>query len=84
MTLTVRLPMRVEEELARYCAERKLTKSGAVKQALDELFARQGPASPYELGRDLFGADAKPGEPAEDLARHTKRKLRERFRGRAA
>lgn len=80
MTLTVRLPLRVEQELARYCAGRKLTKSDAVKQALDELFARQAPASPYDLGADLFGVAAQSGEPAEDLARHTKRKLRERFR----
>ena len=37
MTLTVRLPLRVEQELARYCVERKVSKSAAVKQALDGL-----------------------------------------------
>ena len=83
MTLTVRLPTRLEAELTRYCAERKLTKSGAVKQALDEFFVQPGPASPYDLGQDLFGADAKTSESVEELARHTKRKLRERFRHRA-
>ena len=39
MTLTVRLPQRVEQELAEYCAKRRLTKSEAVKLALEELLA---------------------------------------------
>ena len=34
LTVTVRLPPRVEQELAEYCAKRRLTKSEAVKQAL--------------------------------------------------
>ena len=37
MTLTVRLPQHVEQELTAYCAERGLTKSEAVKLALEEL-----------------------------------------------
>jgi len=37
MTLTVRLPQRVEQDLAEYCAKRRLTKSEAVKLALEEL-----------------------------------------------
>ena len=36
MTLTVRLPRRVEQELAEYCVERRITKSEAVKQALTD------------------------------------------------
>jgi len=37
MTLTVRLSPRVEQELAEYCVKRRLTKSEAVKLALEEL-----------------------------------------------
>jgi hypothetical protein len=37
MTLTVRLPHCIEQDLAEYCVKRRLTKSAAVKQALEEL-----------------------------------------------
>jgi Arc/MetJ-type ribon-helix-helix transcriptional regulator len=82
MTLTVRLPQRVEQELAEYCVKRGISKSDAVKQALDKLLAEQSEApNAYELGKDLFGphTDTKP---TEEIAIHTKRLLRERFRGR--
>lgn len=79
MTLTVRLPPRVEEALAAYCVSRRITKSEAVKQALEQLLAESGSRpSPYELGRAGFGADR---TGPQDVARNTKRLLRERFRG---
>ena len=81
MTLTVRLPDRVEQELAEYCTKHRLSKSEAVKPALDKLLAASaGKPSPYDLGKDLFGphTDAKP---SEDVARNSKRLLREHFRG---
>lgn len=37
MTLTVRLPSRVEQELAEYCANHGVSKSEAVKRALEDL-----------------------------------------------
>lgn len=81
MTLTVRLPERVEQELAEYCVQHRITKSEAVKLALDRLLAASaGKPSPYELGKDLFGAHTD-AAPTEDAARHSKRLLRERFRG---
>lgn len=84
MTLTVRLPLRVEQELADYCDKHRLTKSEAVKQALvDLLEAHAGQPSAYDLGKDLFGPHTD-AEPAEDVARHSKRLLREHFRGSAA
>jgi len=81
MTLTVRLPERMEQELAAYCTRHRLSKSDAVKLALGQLLAASaGRPSPYDLGRDLFGphTDARPGE---DIARNSKRVLREHFRG---
>ena len=81
MTLTVRLPGRVEQELAEYCVKHGVSKSEAVKQALDSLLAAQAEAgSAYDLGRDLFGPDTD-AAPAQDVARHSKRLLREHFRG---
>lgn len=81
MTLTVRLPPRVEEELARYCVDRGLTKSQVVKEALERLLARAaGAPTPYDLGAKGFGSDT---TGPRDVARNTKRLLRERFRAKA-
>ena len=81
MTLTVRLPDRVEQELAEYCVKHRLTKSEAVKRALQELLATgAGKPTPYDLGKDLFGPHTD-AAPAEDVARNSKRLLREHFIG---
>jgi hypothetical protein len=83
MTLSVRVPLRVEQELAEYCAKNKVSKSEAVNRALEEfLAAKKGTPSPYELGSDLFGPQTDDA-PSEDIARHSKHLLRERVRGRS-
>ena len=76
MTLTVRLPERVEQDLAEYCVAHGVSKSEAVKRALEGLLQTpdKGRAS---LNHAFVGCDAAPG----DVARHTKRLLRERFQG---
>lgn len=66
MTLTVRLPQRVEHELAEYCAKHRITKSEAVKLALEELLrapATGAHASPHPFiggdkgdGSDVSGS----------------------------
>ena len=76
MTLTVRLPDRVEKELAEYCVKNRLTKSEAVKLALQELL-RAPESGTVGLSHPYIGCDTRQG----DVARHTKRLLRERFRG---
>src|SRR3990167_2200766 len=77
----VRLPERVEQELAEYCTKHRLSKSEAVKLALDKLLvASAGKPSPYDLGKDLFGPHTD-ATPTEDTARNSKRLLREYFRG---
>lgn len=81
MTVTVRLPQRVEQQLAEYCARRRITKSEAVKQALTDLLAANaGKPSAYDLGKDLFGPHTD-ALPTEDIARHSARLLREHFGG---
>jgi Arc/MetJ-type ribon-helix-helix transcriptional regulator len=81
MTLTVRLPPRIEEALAAYCVSHRISRSDAVRQALERLLAEAAAKpSAYALGRSGFGADR---TPQRDVARHTKRLLRERFRGAA-
>ena len=79
MTLTVRLPDRVEQELAEYCVEHRITKSEAVKLALQELL-RVPESRTVGLRHPYIGCDTRRG----DVARHIKRLLRERFRGKRA
>ena len=76
MTLTVRLPNRVEQELAEYCATHGLSKSEAVKRALEDLLR-----SP-ETGSDqhpYIGCDNGDGS---DVSGNIKSALRARFRNR--
>jgi Arc/MetJ-type ribon-helix-helix transcriptional regulator len=78
MPISVRLPPRVEQQLAEYCAHTKLTRSEAVKRALERLFEQEGaPAAATAAARKFVGSDTQPG----DVARHSKRLLREHFRG---
>ena len=80
MTLSVRIPPRVEQELAEYCARNKVSRSEAVKRALSEfLVSKKGAPSPYDLGKDLIGPHTDE-IPSTDIARDTKRLLRERLR----
>ena len=80
MTLSVRIPARIEQERAEYCARKGVSKSEAVKDALDQfLSGKKGDKSPYELMKDLIGPHTDEAA-TEDIAKHTKRLLRERVR----
>ena len=81
MPISVRLPPGVEQKLAEYCVSRKVTKSEAVKLALEKfLETGAGKSSPYDLGREFFERNLRT-KPTRDIARHTKRLLIEHFRG---
>jgi len=81
MTLSVRIPDKVEQELAEYCAKHRITKSEAVKQALEKLLGEPGaPPNAYKASARFRGHDKRSG----DIARHTKRLLREHFRNRGS
>ena len=75
MTLTVRLPDRIEEELAEYCVKRRITKSQAVKQALEEMLrpVKGGPRSQHPF----IGGDKGDGS---DVSGNVSKLLRGRFR----
>ena len=80
MPISVRLPPRVEQQLADYCVSYKVTKSEAVKRALVRLFDRTGtPTNVYKASAGFRGSDKTPG----DVARHSKRLLREHFRNKS-
>lgn len=79
MTLTVRLPQRIEQELAEYCVKRRLTKSEAVKRALEELL--RSPVDGADGSRHPFiGGDKGDGS---DVSGSVKAALRARFRRRS-
>ncbi len=73
MPISVRLPPRVEQKLADYCVDKKVTKSEAVKRALEQLLdPKMVPLSQDPFFSKLLGSDPRPG----DIAQHTKRLLR--------
>jgi Arc/MetJ-type ribon-helix-helix transcriptional regulator len=76
MTLTVRLPDRLEQELAEYCVKRRMTKSDAVKQALEELL-RVREAGENDLNHPFIGGDKGNGS---DVSGNIKAALRARYR----
>ena len=80
MSLSIRLSCETEQQLEQFCLMRKITKSGAVRLALDG-FLRAVQVTPHDLGADLFGTSAGSKRLAVDVARHTKRLLHKRFRG---
>ena len=54
-TLNARLPLRVEQKLAEYCAKRGVKRSEAVVRALDDYLDREtGGANAYSLAADLI------------------------------
>lgn len=81
MTLSVRIPDKVEQELAEYCARHRITKSEAVKRALEQLLSKTSDKPAMDVyARRFMGSDKRPG----DIARHTKRLLREHFRNKSS
>jgi hypothetical protein len=75
VTLTVRLPDRVEQELAEYCVKHRLTKSEAVKRALEELL--RAPKDAGSPDHPFIGGDKGDGA---DVSGNIKTALRARFR----
>jgi len=76
MTLTVRLPDKLEQELAAYCTTYRVTRSEAVKRALEDLL-KPAAAGKSALDHPFIGCD--PGD-GTDVSGNIKRVLRERFR----
>ena len=76
--INARIPPRVEEKLAEYCAKRGVTRTEAVVRALDDYLDKEaGGACPYDLAADLI-----PAKGAKDLQSGNVRELaRKAFRG---
>ena len=78
MTLTVRLPPRVEQELAEYCVKRRISKSKAVKLALARLL-RASVVEARDTWHPFVGGDKGDGS---DVSGNIKATLRAHFRRR--
>ena len=56
-TVNARVPPRIEQKLAEYCARRGVTRTQALVRALDRYLDQEsGGASPYSLAADLIPA----------------------------
>lgn len=78
--LTVRLSPHVEKELDELCERKNCSKSEIVKDALEDYFQKErSHASPYELGKDLFGQESSGvREASVTYKKHLKKKLSEK------
>lgn len=73
MPMSLRLDVETERALERIAHERGQTKSELVREAIEDLIAREE-LSPYDLVADLIGSVS--GGP-EDLSEETGRKFRQ-------
>lgn len=81
MPVSIRLGPALEERLARASRKLRLNKTEVIKRSLEAYLDDLAPdRSPYELGKDLFGADDSRG-PALSVGykRRLKRKLRGKY-----
>ncbi len=77
-TINARIPPRIEQKLAEYCANKGITRSAAVIRALDEYLDRSSAgSSAYSLAADLI-----PAEGVEKIQSANAREIaRKAFRG---
>lgn len=76
MTTTVRIPLRLEQALARYCLETRRSKSEVIIELLEQRFAVAQPEkSAYELACETGFIGSLSA--ADDLASHAKARSRE-------
>jgi hypothetical protein len=76
MSLSIQLPENLEQQLRVYCQEHHLSINETIRLALERLLTTNLPLSPYELGKDGFGADQ---THEGDIAQHSKELLKARF-----
>jgi hypothetical protein len=80
-TINARIPPRVEEKLAEYCAKRGASRTEAIVRALDDYLDKEtGGASAYALAADLI-----PAKGVKEIQSGNVRELARRaFRGKGA
>jgi len=74
--LAVRLPQSLEKELINYSKNNNISKSKAVKEALELYLKQKQNKTPYELGENIFG---KYSSRRDDLSTTYKQKIKEKI-----
>lgn len=76
--ISFRLEAELEQQLNQYSAQKNISKSQVIKEALAQYFARQSQEqSPYQIGKALFGRYAS-GQ--NDLSSTYKQKIKDKIR----
>ncbi|HLO62817.1 MAG TPA: hypothetical protein VK165_07595 [Azonexus sp.] len=76
MTTTVRIPLRLEQALARYCVETRRSKSEVIIELLEQRFAAAQPEkTAYEIACETGFIGSLTA--AEDLASHAKSRVKD-------
>lgn len=76
-TINARIPPRVEQKLAEYCAKSGVTRSQAVLRALEEYLDKaEGGADAFALAADLIPAKGAPDVQAEKVREIARRAFR--------
>lgn len=79
MPVSIRLGAELEERLTKASRKLRLNKTEVIKRSVEAYLAQIEPGgTPYELGKDLFGADA--GQETS-LSSGVKRRVKSRLRG---
>lgn len=77
MSLSIQLPNNLEQQLNLYCQQHQISINETIRLALERLLTTTNkPLSPYELGKEGFGADQ---THEGDIAQNTKKLLKARF-----
>ncbi len=80
MSVTVRLPLPLEKELARAASRKRVSKSQLIRDCLQAfLNAENETPLAWELGKDLFG---KVGSGRSDLSQNRKQIVRDKLNAR--
>lgn len=80
MSVTIRLPVPLEKELARAASRKRVSKSQLIRDCLQAfLNADNDTPLAWELGKDLFG---KVGSGRSDLSRNRKQIVRDKLHAR--
>ncbi len=77
ISLSIQLPDKLEQQLSVYCQENHLSINETIRLALERLLTTNPfLISPYQLGKDGFGADQ---THEGDIAQHSKELLKALF-----
>jgi hypothetical protein len=77
--LAIQIPNNLEQQLNLYCQQHQISINESIRLAIENLLTTANkPLSPYELGKEGFGADQ---THEGDIAQNSKKMLKAVFKG---